>query len=219
MRARFLNKCFTRLSNTTGATQLSQDEKVLLHLAKKLREPNRRTAEGSCFGSCLAFASAAEEKGIRVSLMRWTVLNDARFADHWALRFNRNFAIDLTSVQFDANGEVLQEIVSYPANYSSLREYPFEIFSGLYGGALEVRRFPVRTMWGFYGTMLTYDLRCAYLQGRLLRLPILFIGRMKEGLPLVAQGLREWAHRRLDTLAARINQQRAGDKTTVPGLL
>ena len=191
----------------------------MLLLEKKLREPNHRNAVGRCFGASLAFASAAKHNGISGSLIRWTVLHDERFADHWAIRLNEHFAVDLTSIQFDSTGEILQKINSYPSNFVSPREYPFEIFSNLYTKAVDAHRFSAGIMWGFYKTMLRYDLKFAYQQGRLLRMPMLFIGRIKECLPLIANSLNEWAYRRLNTLHRRINEQKEVKKTTSHGLL
>jgi hypothetical protein len=219
MDTKFLHKCWTRLSSTNGAVKLSPEETFMLLLAKKLREPNHCNAGGRCFSASLAFASAAKHKGILVSLIRWTVLHDEQFADHWAIRLNEHFAVDLTSIQFDTSGEVLQRISSYPPNFVSLREYPFEIFSNLYTREFNAYRFSARMMWGFYKTMLRYDLRCAYLQGRLLQMPALFIGRIKECFPLIARSLSEWVNRSLNTLHRRFNEQKEDAKTTSPGLL
>jgi len=211
---KFLLQCGKRLAGSQSAVRLSQDEATVLLLARKLRERDPRTAGGRCFGASLGFAGAAARKGIPVTLLRWTVLHDAHYSDHWAIRFNPQFAVDLTSVQFDAGGAILQRIDAYPPNYVAPRAYPFALFAASYAGSAPAQRFPARVMWRFYWAMLAYDLRRTYAQGRLLSLPWLCLTRVRECFPLIAHSLHEWAYRRLAALDARIRTQRAQENST-----
>jgi len=89
--------------------QFSDEEEFILRIAKKMRESGGYDSRGRCFGASLAFASVLRHLGFQASLIRWKVLYDNQFADHWAVRLNHDFAIDLTSLQFEAQGEVLQK--------------------------------------------------------------------------------------------------------------
>ena len=207
MESKFLRTCLKKLSNDPSWTKISQEQRTLLWLSKSLRDTNQRSASGRCFGSCLTLGREAEKREIPLKLIRWKVLNDKDYADHWAVRFNETFTIDLTSVQFDKSGEVLQKVSAYPQNFSSMREYPFEIFSEIYQKEPDPQKFSSKTMWDFYKAMLFYDLRSVQQKKALMSTSIELMDRIKECIPLIVYSVNEWANGRLVSINNRVNLQ------------
>ncbi len=187
--------------------QFSDEEEFILRIAKKMRESGGYDSRGRCFGASLAFASVLRHLGFQASLIRWKVLYDNQFADHWAVRLNHDFAIDLTSLQFEAQGEVLQKIKSYPANFVSLREYPFEIFLDQFEIGRDAHCFSVKSMHSFYFAMFKYDLAQTFLEGRRAHIVALTSRFVVEYFPLVLSGLNAWAMKRKAKLLCRLRSR------------
>jgi hypothetical protein len=174
----------------------THDQVVLLHLARRMKVRNRRQAIGRCFGASFACAALAHKKGVRVLLIRWKVVNDKAYADHWAIRFSDDLAMDLTSAQFDSHAAVLRRLDAYPINFLEPMEYPFEIFLKLLGSKLDICQLTTRSMLGVYARLFFYD--AAKFQDRKIKWNIGGAGLrfLKECLSLVGGELGRWARRR-----------------------
>lgn len=175
----------------------SREHMAMLRLAKKLKIQNSGNVDGHCLYMSLLFAKAAKRQGVSVSLLRWTVLRDDQFADHWAVKFNDDFALDLTSIQFDPRGAILQKINAYPANFVHPMTYPATIFVDAQMPSADVRRFPIPTMWVLYKKIFKQDIQSAYKAKALHRLPRIGLQFVKHGLSLLLRGLNDWAFERL----------------------
>ena len=187
--------------------KFSAEEEFILQVAKKMHESNCECSIGRCFGSSLAFASGLRQMGVQIVLIRWRVLRDKQFADHWAIRLNQDFAIDLTSIQFEMQGKVLQKIKSYPENFVNLREYPFQIFLEQYerecgGGA---NQFSAQSMLRFSLAMFNYDLVRASSERKWLHMATLLSRFAGEFFFLAAGSLNAWAKKRKEELLSKLH--------------
>lgn len=180
---------------------------MLVH-ARKRSELNYDKACGCCFDASLSFALELSQKGQQLVLIRWRVLHDLKFADHWAIKLNENFSVDLTSIQFDTAGEVLQKIESYPQNFVSRMEYPVEIFSTIKTRDSQSHRLSMSVMWTVHTATFGYDLRRTFLQGRFRLIPGL-LGRTSRGYyKILVNGLSQWANGRYVVLSRRMSEQK-----------
>ena len=205
----FLGNFRGRLLVDSDLVRFSAEEEFIILVAKKMREPNLECSSGRCFGASLAFASGMRQMGVRVTLIRWRVLLDKQFADHWAIRLNQDFAIDLTSIQFETQDKVLQKIKSYPANFVCPRVYPFEIFLDAYEGGRnkggrDTNQFSAQTMQRFYVAMFNYDLACTISERKWWRIAALLNRAVIGYLHFVACGLNAWATERKEKLLSKL---------------
>ncbi len=125
----------------------SDQQLVMLRLAEKYKVQLASDATGRSLSKSLAFARSVKSRGFDVTLIRWTMLRDEKFSDHWAIKLDNEFALDLTSIQFDTEGAVLQRIKGYPANYVYPTQYPSKLFADLEIVWVEKHRVPLPIMW------------------------------------------------------------------------
>ena len=185
-----------KLLRISGLDKPNHDQVVLLHLARRMKIRNRRQAVGRCFGTSLACAAAANRKGVHVSLIRWKVLNDREYADHWAIRFSETLALDLTSAQFDVHADVVQNIETYPDNFMEPMEYPFGLFAEVCANNSDLKQLTTKSMLGVYVRMFIHDIKSR--QAGKIKWNILGVGVrfVKECASITARSLGDWARSR-----------------------
>ena len=118
----------------------TQQQRLLLRLAARHRLRSLVHARGRCLSASLDLALDAHKRGLAVSLLRWRVKASDDFVDHWALRFDEVQALDVSSVQFDPAGRLLQPISAYPPEFTDCREYPASLFLPAYARVALHRR-------------------------------------------------------------------------------
>lgn len=82
-----------------------------------------------CFQATLALGREARRLSLeeRVTFIRWRVLRDVNFLEHWALALDDGSVLDMTAVQVDGNPNPLRSVEGYPANYVRPRRYPIAL--------------------------------------------------------------------------------------------
>jgi len=140
------------------------EHQALLQVARPFHLTTRQEAFGRCFAAALGIADSAYRRGIEVELVRWQVIGDRDFCDHWVLACGENTVIDPTRVQVDGKTDLLQTMTSYPRHYRNPRRYPAElllpIFAELAGA--EAQYIPLRFMWGSGIALVRHDMRRAW---------------------------------------------------------
>jgi hypothetical protein len=100
----------------------------LTALAKRLCITSRDEAAGRCLSASLDLAVQARERhGLEVTLVKWRVLGDPHFVDHWAVLHDADTVLDLTRVQVDGRRQLVCALNSYPANFVNQRLYPASV--------------------------------------------------------------------------------------------
>lgn len=142
----------------------TQQQRLLLRLAARHRQRSLVQARGRCFSASLDLALDAHKRGLAVTLLRWRVVGQDDFVDHWAVRFDDKQALDLSSVQFDPAGRLLQPIGLYPTQFVDRREYPASLFLPTYARvALHRRgRLPLTFLSSVCSAMWRHDLGIAW---------------------------------------------------------
>lgn len=142
---------------------VTPQQRLLLRLAARHRLRSVVHARGRCFSVSLDLALDAHKRGLAVTLLRWRVVAQDDFVDHWAVRFDDAQALDLSSVQFDPAGRLLQPLGLYPEQFIDLREYPASLFLPTYARvALHRRgRLPITFLSAVCTAMWRHDLRAA----------------------------------------------------------
>lgn len=150
--------------------QVTPQQRLLLRLAARHRLRSVVHARGRCFSVSLDLALDAHKRGLAVTLLRWRVVGEDDFVDHWAVRFDDAQALDLSSVQFDPAGRLLQPIGLYPEQFVERREYPASLFLPTYACvALHRRgRLPLSFLSAVCTAMWRHDLGSALRRGALL---------------------------------------------------
>lgn len=116
-----------RMPGDVHAMLTNTHRKKMLHLARTLASKDALQARGRCFALALSYAAFVRELGIEVELLRWTVRDDPEFCEHWAIKFGRHQALDLTRIQVDGKVDPAIRIQDYPSNFVALRSYPSQI--------------------------------------------------------------------------------------------
>jgi len=124
----------------SGTSSATQPQRLLLRLAARHRLRSPVQARGRCFSASLDLALDAQKRGVSVTLLRWRVVGDDDFVDHWAVRFDDQQALDLSSVQFDPAGRLLQPMALYPEPFIDRRDYPASLFLPTYARVALHRR-------------------------------------------------------------------------------
>ncbi len=121
-------------------------------------------AFGRCFAAALGIADSAYHHGIKVELVRWQVVGDRDFCDHWALVCGEGTVIDPTRVQVDGKTDLVQPMASYPRHYRNPRRYPAELLLPMFAqlAVEEEQRIPLRFMWGSGIALVRHDMRRAW---------------------------------------------------------
>lgn len=113
LRIRKMNKSFDLINKFSASYPFLKD---------------RNLSHGLCFWACLVFAELAEEENIKINLVRWKVVGDRHFSEHWAVALNNDKVADFTRAQVDGRNTTIHKIDDYPPNYYSWRHYPADLF-------------------------------------------------------------------------------------------
>ena len=117
--------------------QLPFSARRLVTLARSFRAARVADARGQCLARSLDLALAAREQfGLELELVRWTVVGDPDFLDHWAVRLDATRTIDPTRVQVDGRRTLVGEIDAYPARFQRPRSYPAALLASAYQRSL-----------------------------------------------------------------------------------
>ena len=135
----------------------------LLQIAKPFHVTTYREAFGRCFAATLGIADSARRHGIKVELVRWQVVGDRDFCDHWVVACDDGTVIDPTRVQVDGRTDLLQPIAGYPRQFRNLRRYPAELLLPLYAQLADAQEphIPLRFMWRIGIALVRHDMRRA----------------------------------------------------------
>lgn len=184
------------------AGQATQQQRLLMRLAARHRLRSAVHARGRCFSVSLDLAQDAHKRGLAVTLLRWRVMGQDDFVDHWAVRFDAERALDLSSVQFDPAGRLLQPISLYPAEFLDCREYPASLFLPTYARvALHRRgRLPLTFLSTVCTAMWRHDLGSALRRGALLDAAVVSVRYAARRLVL---GIERW-RRKLERRERRL---------------
>jgi len=142
---------------------MRSEQELLLQAARRFHLTHYGDAFGRCFAHVLGVAQAAKRQGLAVELVRWDIIGDRDFYDHWAVSCGEDVVIDPTHVQVDGDSGLLQAVTSYPAHFKNLRRYPAALLLPLFD-ALDVGRcdhMPFRFMWQSGLALLRHDMRRA----------------------------------------------------------
>ena len=183
----------------------------LLKFARKHRLSSARAAHGACFHAAVQLAERARELGLEEKLrfLHWRVRGDEHFREHWALSFRSDHVLDATAVQVDGNAEPLRKKVAYPSHFGAPRDYPLNLILRHVAKCQlgDLQRVPAGLVWRVHLSMLVYDLRRSSTRWTPAALAVA-TGQLAElVLIIAAQGVSNWANRRMDTLLSRFASQ------------
>lgn len=136
----------------------------LVSLARAFHLLDADEAAGRCLS--VAFDVAIEAKarlGLDLNLIRWRVVADPHYMDHWAILLDDGRVLDPTRVQVDGSRALVGPAGGYPQNFLEARVYPASLLIARY------QRTPLRAegrlnsgfMWRCALSMLSFDLRAA----------------------------------------------------------
>ena len=144
---------------------------VLLDYARQHHVRAEHFASGLCLDASLDLARQAHALGLgdQVAFVRWRVVGDARFRDHWALAIGGERVLDMTAVQIDGNAEPLRGLDSYTGALTSRRTYPlnllFELVDRDEPSHTAIRSYPRRLVWRIQCTLAGYDAKRSLRRG------------------------------------------------------
>ena len=134
----------------------------LLKFARSQTFNHVRDAKGMCFYSSLKFALDAQQRGETVQLVRWELVDDDDFCDHWAVYWTEDRVIDLSYRQFSPHSSALvHKIEDYPSNCLRPRVYPAHLLLGRFARLEDLgggRRLPVSFMIASGWALFKHDL-------------------------------------------------------------
>jgi hypothetical protein len=136
----------------------------LVSLAERLQLTTPEEAAGHCLSVSLDFALAARQfYGVESRLVKWTVVGDRHYVDHWAVLLDDEHVLDMTHVQVDGRNTLVARIDSFPANFRMPRVYPAELLTGSYLESQEqgTGRFTSRFLWTCGARLFRHDVRAA----------------------------------------------------------
>jgi hypothetical protein len=105
--------------------------KTLIAAAEHQRIRSPDAAAGMCLTASVEFALAAS-KLVSLQLVRWRVVQDPAYCEHWALLLNEDEVLDLTHVQVDGDDWPVHALRTYPTHYRDPRLYPCELLTELF---------------------------------------------------------------------------------------
>lgn len=108
---------------TVQSPQVSVIRRLLVQQANRVAIRGAEEAKGKCFLTSAKFAIAFSEF-VDLRLIRWEVVDDADYREHWCIGISDTEVLDLTRVQVDGTDGVLHHVNNYPANYIQMRQYP-----------------------------------------------------------------------------------------------
>jgi len=190
----------------------------LLKFARKHRLCSARAAHGACFHAAVQLSERARELGLeeKIRFLHWRVHGDKHFREHWALSFRSDHVLDATAVQVDGNANPLRKKVAYPPHFGAPREYPLNLILRHFAKTQlgDLQRVPAALIWRVHLSMVVYDLRCSSARWTPAAL-VVATGQLAElVLIMAAQGVSNWAHRRLDVFLSRL--ARESDTSAAP---
>lgn len=104
---------------------------TLIAAAQQRRISSPDAAAGMCLTASIEFALAAR-KLAPLQLVRWRVVKDPAYCEHWAICFTEGEVLDLTHVQVDGDARPVHALGTYPAHYRHPRLYPCELLTELF---------------------------------------------------------------------------------------
>jgi hypothetical protein len=134
-------------------------------IAHRLQIVRASEAAGRCLTASLDFAvQAATHHGIEVQLVKWRVVGDPHYVDHWAVLRDDQSVFDLTRIQVDKSRQLVCKLDSYPANYTDRRIYPAALVLGDYlaAGKPHEARLSTAFIWTCGTKLLRFDLEQAW---------------------------------------------------------
>jgi hypothetical protein len=136
--------------------------------ARPLRMMRKDEAAGRCLSASLDLADQAQRKhGAALQLVKWRVVGDPDYVDHWAVLRSNDSVWDLTRVQVDGLRELVHGLGSYPANFQRQQVVPAALFLDAYRAATThsiSSRLPSRFLWHCGVSLLRYGLEQAWQQ-------------------------------------------------------
>ena len=113
---------------------LSVAPQRLIALARPFQVKGAASAIGRCLSISLDVAVEAQRRrlGLDVKLVKWHVVNDPHFVDHWAVMLDDERVIDVTRAQVDGKNTLVCGINDYPANFKNRRVYPARLLTSVY---------------------------------------------------------------------------------------
>jgi hypothetical protein len=179
-------------------------------IAKRFQIVQAAEAAGRCLSASLDLATqAAAQHGIAAQLVKWRVLGDLQYVDHWAVLRDEFTVFDLTRVQVDGSRKLVCSLDSYPANFTDQRVYPAGLLLGDYlamGGAHETR-LPTAFLWACGTKLLRFDLAQAW-QHRELRFALATLDEAATFVKCFVVGcFTRWLEDRSQELLARLRAQ------------
>jgi len=182
-------------------------------------------AAGHCLSVSLDFALAARQfYGFDTRLIRWSVIDDRNYADHWAVLLDDEWVLDMTHVQVDGNTALMARIDSYPCNFRNARIYPCDLLTGAYveSQAQDAERFTSRFLWYCGSRLFRHDMHAA-LHARDVQGVQVALRQGAQFLVLFAIGsVQRWLAGRARRLMGRLDEQqrrarRLGHEGRTPG--
>jgi hypothetical protein len=147
-----------------SASILQFSSQSFIALAKGFRICATDEAAGRCLAVSLDLGLAAHERlGLSTRLVKWRVIDDPRYLDHWAVMLDDERVIDLTRVQVDGNVRLVSRLSDYPSNYTEPRIYPAALLMHEYArhGSVGLGRLSSRFMLTCGMNLLHHDLGVA----------------------------------------------------------
>lgn len=165
-------------------------------------------SRGLCLQATLAIAEEARRLnlGRRVGFVRWSVLRDMAFLEHWALVLDGTRVLDMTAVQVDGNADPLRRLASYPANYVRPRQYPATVVLDVMEHHVSGtgRNFSRRLLWTLHLALFRHDAGRASQARSLLALIDCIAELLRRGVTLCMSYVLDRAIARLSTILLRM---------------
>ena len=166
-------------------------------------------ARGMCFQATLNLAREAQRLGFgsRAEFIRWDVVKDVDFLEHWALTLDDGRVLDMTAMQVDGDAQPVRHVDDYPVNYVRPRRYPAALILGAIDsvGTPSGRHYPCATLWMLHKRLFAHEAAAA-LRARSIRHGLDAVAAvMRTAFKLSLVGLLEHAIRRMSRLLVRLD--------------
>lgn len=120
-------------------------------------------AAGRCLVASLTLANRAKELGLdhEFVMVRWDVVGDPNYAEHWAVEHQSGQVFDLTAVQVFNDVAPLRTIAQYPENYLRPVRYPTQVVASAFTAIFNHNgeRLPTAYLWKAQMELCFFDLR------------------------------------------------------------
>ena len=122
-------------------------------------------SRGMCFQATLALGREARRLGLDhdVEFIRWRVLRDVDFLEHWALLIDGGRVLDMTAMQVDGDPQPLRHVADYPGNYVRPSRYPLSLVLGVIDGIEPPsgRNYARATLWTLHRRLFAHEAAAA----------------------------------------------------------